>query len=84
MTKAESNYNRGWPVCQEIDSVGDNVKECTRGEGIKLERNHNATQFGMSTRNLKITISSNLESPLCAQHRYLYSSIIYNSSNQIL
>lgn len=83
MTKTGSKYNIGWPVCQEVDSVGDNVEECAGGEGIQLERN-NTLQFGLSTKNLKITTSSNLESPFWAQHRCLYSSIIHNSSNQIL
>lgn len=53
------------------------AKECSGGGGDGI-------QCSRGTKNLKIPISSNLEFPFCVQHRYLYSSIIHNSRNQIL
>ena len=74
MTKTgNGNYNLRWPVCQEIHSTGDNVKQYPGGVGVEFS-------LAMSTKNLKITIPPNLEFPLGAQHRYLYLSIIHNSS----
>lgn len=62
------NFNLGWPVCQEIHTTGDSVKQYLGGMGVEFS-------LAMSTKNLKITAPPNLEfSTWCTAQLFVFKN----------